>query len=71
MFGQIDHEGFLTPQELAVRWQVPVPLLANWRYQRRGPSFTKLGHQVRYSRAEVERFERGQEVCCDAAARLA
>jgi excisionase family DNA binding protein len=33
---------------------VPTGTLANWRYQRRGPRFVKVGRHVRYRRSDVE-----------------
>ena len=55
-------EAYLTPRQLADRWQVPTSLLANWRHQRRGPSYVKIGHAVRYRLAEVTEFEARGEV---------
>lgn len=57
------HQGgiFLTPCELAERWQVPQSLLANWRYRKVGPNYLKIGHAVRYSIDAVRAFEQAQE----------
>jgi hypothetical protein len=32
---------------------IPVKTLRNWRCQRRGPAFHKLGTKVRYAKADV------------------
>ena len=52
---------FLTPKQLAARWQKSVQTLANWRSQGIGPPFFKpcgkdKGH-VLYRLAEIEEFE--------------
>lgn len=51
---------FLTPEQLAARWQVQPELLANWRYRGVGPVHTKLGHAVRYAMSDVEVYEAQQ-----------
>lgn len=48
----------LLPAELAQRWRVSVPQLAQWRYLRQGPSYVKLASgSVRYRVADVEAWE--------------
>lgn len=32
---------------------VPIGTLANWRYQRRGPAFVRVGRHVRYRAEDV------------------
>lgn len=49
---------WLTPQELAARWQLSVLTLANWRSLGRGPRARKFGRSVRYSVSVVERYEK-------------
>ncbi|WP_436792822.1 helix-turn-helix transcriptional regulator [Actinospongicola halichondriae] len=44
----------LWPEEVAEVLGVPVGTLANWRYQRRGPAFVKVGRHVRYRRRDVD-----------------
>lgn len=48
---------FLTPTQLAQRWQVDPSLLANWRYRGVGPPYVKIGHAVRYPLDEVLAYE--------------
>lgn len=50
---------FLTPAELAKRWNgaVTVGTLANWRSNSTGPAFQKIGTRVRYSLAKVLEWE--------------
>lgn len=38
---------FISQNELAKRWQISQTTLERWRAQRIGPSFLKLGGQVR------------------------
>lgn len=50
---------FLTPAELAKRWNgaVNVGTLANWRSQGKGPAFQKIGTRVRYPLNKVLEYE--------------
>ncbi|MEM7308919.1 MAG: helix-turn-helix domain-containing protein [Planctomycetota bacterium] len=47
----------LTPSQLAKRWGCSLRTLANWRSQRKGPSFMRLGVHIVYPLREVQRFE--------------
>lgn len=46
----------LRPEEVASRLGVTVNTLAIWRHYRRGPSFLKIGRQVRYPEELVNEF---------------
>jgi excisionase family DNA binding protein len=59
---------FLTPPELAKREGIPEGTLAQWRYQRKGPAFHKVGRHVRYRLADVEAWEATLRVECGGAA---
>lgn len=48
---------FLSSAELAKRWNLHVVTLANWRAQKRGPAFVKLGTKVRYRMEDVLNYE--------------
>ncbi len=48
---------FLTPIEVSRRWQISLRTLEGWRYKGIGPTWSKLGSKVRYSREAVLRFE--------------
>lgn len=50
---------FLSPAELAARWEhrVCVRTMANWRTQGNGPRFTKIGGRVLYPLKDVEAWE--------------
>lgn len=50
---------FLTAAEVSQRWggAVSTGTLANWRAQKKGPSYQKLGSKVRYPVAQLEQWE--------------
>lgn len=50
---------FLTPDQLLDRWGKAVGrgTLANWRAQKKGPPFTKVGARVVYRLVDVEAWE--------------
>lgn len=52
----------LTPEELSARTRIALGTLANWRNQRRGPAFLKLGARVLYPLAEVEQWEKARTI---------
>lgn len=53
---------YLNAVELAARWKdaVTTGTLANWRSQRRGPPFVKVGSKVLYPVDQLEAWERQQ-----------
>ena len=52
-------ETYLTTKELIERWrnQVSASTLANWRSEKRGPSFVKIGGRILYPLADVLAYE--------------
>lgn len=50
---------FLSAAEVSQRWggAVSTGTLANWRTQRKGPPYQKLGSKVRYPVAQLEAWE--------------
>jgi predicted DNA-binding transcriptional regulator AlpA len=52
----MDHR-LISEEELSNRWSIARKTLANWRTQKVGPAFIKLGGAVRYHLDEVERWE--------------
>ena len=48
---------FLTPEDLADRWCLPITTLDQWRWHGKGPQFVKMGRRVRYQIKDVENFE--------------
>lgn len=49
-------EALAAPAEVADYLQVPERTLTQWRYQRKGPPYLKVGRHVRYRRRDVERW---------------
>ncbi|MBA3737333.1 MAG: helix-turn-helix domain-containing protein [Actinobacteria bacterium] len=47
---------FISTEDLAEEFGVPVATVRRWRYMGDGPSGIKLGRHVRYERSEVERW---------------
>lgn len=47
----------LTPTDLAERWKVGVPHLANLRWESRGCAYLKIGASVRYRLCDVLAYE--------------
>lgn len=45
---------WLTPEDLAKMWQVSPGTIANWRTNKKGPDFIRIGGLVRYSPAAVQ-----------------
>ena len=50
---------YLTVAELVERWrdQVTASTLANWRSERKGPPYVKIGGRVLYPLADVVAYE--------------
>lgn len=47
---------FARPAEVADLFDVSIGTLAQWRYEGRGPKFTKAGNRILYRWADVEAF---------------
>lgn len=62
---------FLTPEEVAERYRggVSVGTLRNWRAQRIGPSFVKIGKAVLYPLDELDAWDKMNRVTCRAVKR--
>lgn len=45
-----------TQDQLALAWQKPPAVLANWRYMGLGPKFIKIGKSVRYRASDLETY---------------
>ena len=57
---------FLTPDQVAQRYQVSEATLKEWRYKGRGPKFLRIGKRVRYREADLLRWEQEQEAAARA-----
>lgn len=51
-----------TPAAVAEYLNIPVTTLTEWRYQKRGPRYIKVGRLVRYRREDVEQWLQEQTV---------
>jgi hypothetical protein len=49
---------WLSNQDLADRWDVPIKTIRSWRLSGYGPPGARFGNHVRYSLAEVRHWER-------------
>lgn len=47
----------MTTKALAKKWNISPGTLANWRSQKRGPKFLRLGRKVVYKFEDIEKFE--------------
>lgn len=45
---------WMTPEDVSAEIQVPVRTLGQWRYERRGPRYHRLGKHVRYRRGDLD-----------------
>lgn len=62
-------ETFLTVDELAERYGVPVTTVYKWNQRRTGPRFLKIGpRHVRYRLADVIAWEKASEKSAKASA---
>ena len=48
----------LKPEDLVLRWEVPLATLSQWRWNGKGPTFMKLGRHILYNIEDVETFEK-------------
>lgn len=53
---------YLTPEELAARYQVPVKTIYAWRHKRTAPPAHRFGRHVRFELSAVERWEAEQRI---------
>ena len=50
-------EKFLTPRQLAQRWDFNIETLKQWRWYGKGPRHRKFGGRVKYDLEEIEKYE--------------
>jgi len=53
---------YLTPEQLASRWQIQKKTLDNWRYQGKGPKYVRIGSRIRYPVDQVTAYEEELQV---------
>lgn len=51
---------WMSNEEVAERYGVSIATVRKWRHEGTGPAGVKFGRHVRYSVAELERWEREQ-----------
>jgi predicted site-specific integrase-resolvase len=51
------HSLHLTPPEVAERWNITTKTLSQWRYNGRGPYYSKVSRLITYLLEDVEQFE--------------
>jgi predicted DNA-binding transcriptional regulator AlpA len=49
-------ETYLSAEELATLWGVSNNTLRKWRWEGKGPRFTKLGARVVYRQSDIDAF---------------
>jgi len=47
----------ITPNALALRWNLKPNTLSHWRWNGRGPHYIKIGRTVLYRLQDIEKFE--------------
>ena len=52
---------YLTATKLAARWHITPHTLGQWRWNGRGPRFSKMGKRILYKLENVEKFEAQME----------
>ena len=52
----------LTAEEVERRFGIPEKTLANWRCQRKGPAYYKLGGKVKYAEKDIDTWRRNCRV---------
>lgn len=57
---------FLTPDQVAQRYQVSEATLKEWRYKGTGPKFLHLRKRIRYRESDLVRWEEEQEAATGA-----
>ena len=53
-------KNWLSPEEIATYFAVPLGTVYGWNSKGTGPRFAKIGRHVRYSRADVEAWAAAQ-----------
>ena len=51
---------YMTAQEVADHYRLPLQTIYGWRYKGTGPKAIKLGRHLRYRRSDVERWAEEQ-----------
>lgn len=57
---------FLTPDQVAERYQISPDSLKEWRYKGVGPRYLRIGKRVRYRESDLEQWEQEREAAAGA-----
>tara|TARA_B100001248_G_C27166969_1_gene356180 strand:+ start:336 stop:545 length:210 start_codon:yes stop_codon:yes gene_type:complete len=49
-------EQYYTSNELSTLWGISSHTLRKWRWEGRGPKFTKIGRRVMYRKSDIETY---------------
>lgn len=52
----VESAGLFGPKETSAYLGIPVPTLAGWRHYKRGPTYVKVGGQIRYRKADLDAY---------------
>lgn len=52
---------FFSVKELAARWHISTETLKKWRFNNKGPKFSKISAKVSYRVEDIEEFERNRD----------
>jgi predicted DNA-binding transcriptional regulator AlpA len=58
----METQKWLNEQEVSELTGIAVQTLRNWRFQRKGPSYCKLGRMVRYPVADLTHFMEDKKI---------
>lgn len=50
----------LTPSEVAKRWNIKTKTLSQWRYNGRGPHYSKVSRLITYWLRDIEEYEKSK-----------
>ena len=50
----------LTPLQLAERWNITTKTLSQWRYNGRGPRYSKVSRLINYWLSDIEEYEKSK-----------
>jgi len=50
----------LTPLQLAERWNLTTKTLSQWRYNGRGPRYSKVSRLINYWLSDIEEYEKSK-----------
>jgi hypothetical protein len=58
----LDSDPWLTPAEVTAQYRICKSVLAQWRAERRGPSFRQVGRSIHYRKSVMDAWSKAHEV---------